>query len=47
MLFRSDGHRAVGALVVEQIEAGPGRPLYATFDVVAGATVETLAVEAG
>ncbi|HLU95908.1 MAG TPA: SGNH/GDSL hydrolase family protein [Thermobifida alba] len=43
----ADGHRAVGALVVEQIEAGPGRPLYATFDVVAGATVETLAVEAG
>lgn len=43
----ADGHRAVGELVVEQIERGPGRPLYATFDVVAGATVETLAAEAG
>ncbi len=41
------GHRAVGERVIEQIETGPGRPLYATFAVVAGATVDTLAGEVG
>lgn len=41
----ADGHRAVGELVVDQIETGPDRPLYATRDVVAGATPEVLASE--